>query len=296
MTGASPFNDLSQGYVRKDVAKRIVDDIDAYAVATYDDGNRTHLGASLVGADCTRATWYSWRWMGVVSYSGRMQRLFQRGHLEELRFAEYVVGIGGTCQTVDPETGKQFRVSRLEGHFGGALDAKITLPLRYNCGTFELLGEFKTKGTGSGFNNLREKGIMVTNSQHYDQMSTYGRAYNYELSLYFTVNKNDDDLHAEIVPLSFKRAEEVERKADYIIRAQVPPPRIAQSPTFTKCKQCNFNGVCHFNHKPAVNCRSCQYAYPIADAEWFCAGYARTIPPEVIKVGCAQWTGILSQQ
>lgn len=291
------LRDLSQNYVRKEVAEQIIKDIDDYAVRTYDDGPRTHLGASLIGAPCVRETWYSWRWMGGAKFDGRMQRLFNRGHREEDRFIEYIRGIGGEVWPHDPNTGKQFRVSRVNGHFGGSLDGIVRLPLRYNCGTFLALGEFKTKGAGKDgkgakFDELKEKGIMLTNPQHYDQMSTYGWNYNLELSVYFAVNKNDERLHVELVPLNFKRAAEVEGKAEYIIASQVPPPKIAQVPTFTKCKYCNYKGICHFNEVPDKNCRSCQYAIPVADGQWFCSGWQRILTPEVIRAGCDQWTFI----
>ena len=293
---------LTHSYVRKDVAAQIVADIDAYACATYDEGPRTHLGASLIGADCTRATWYEWRWMGNVRFNGRMLRLFNRGHREEDHFVEYIKGIGGEVYTADPnlplKNGKpqQYKVSRVGGHFGGSLDGIVRLPLRYNCGSHWMLAEFKTKGTGRGFENLKAKGIMLTNGQHYDQMSTYGWNYNLELSLYFTVNKNDDDLHCEIVPLNFKRAAEVEHKATYIIQSQTPPPRIAQSPTFTKCVNCHHRGVCHFGEVPAKNCRSCQYATPVDGAQWYCNGHQTILSPETIKTGCPQWDFIKSAQ
>lgn len=283
--------DLSQSYIRKELAAQIVKDIDAYAVATYDDGDRKHLGASVVGKECTREVWYSWRWFGGKKTSGRMQRLFQRGHLEELRFLEYLTGIGCTVWSHNPETGKQFRVEKLGGHFGGSLDAIIKLPTRYGVTDDVLfLGEFKTKGTGAGFTKLKEQGIMLQNPQHYDQMCTYGANYGYTYAIYFSVNKNDDDLHCEVVPLNAARAAEVEKKAAYIITSQTPPPRIAMTETFWKCKGCDYVGPCHRNEIPAKNCRSCVNAVPtpVGDGQWQCKLYG-VIPPHVIPVGCAVW-------
>ena len=286
--------DITQAYIRKELSSIILADIDMYALRTYNDGFRNHLGASLIGADCVRATWYSWRWMVYPNPSGRMQRLWQRGHLEEHRFIEYLRGIGFEVWEQDPATGKQFRVSRLQGHFGGSLDSILRPPAWYKTGDLLFLGEFKTKGTGGGFNKLKQDGIMLTNPQHYDQMCTYGAAYGYTHSVYFTVNKNDDDMHVEIVPLNHARAAEVESKAAYIIAQQTPPPKLSLADTHFKCKTCDYLAVCHHNALPAKNCRSCQYSRPVEDAAWYCDGHRSVIPADVIATGCPQWTPIPS--
>lgn len=76
------------------IAKRILKEIDAYCVQTYDGGHRTHLGASLIGRSCKRYLWYVFRWAKRQPTDGRKQRLFNRGHREEARFIEWLEGIG----------------------------------------------------------------------------------------------------------------------------------------------------------------------------------------------------------
>lgn len=289
--------DLSEGYFRKDVAHKLGSAIDKFALDKWDDGFRNHLGASLIGQECTRKTYYGFHWMAKPNHSGRMQRLFQRGHLEEFRYVEYLEGIGVKVWALDPATGKQFRVSRIGGHFGGSLDAIISLE---NWGIpGYMLGEFKTKGAGKdgkakSFLELKEKGIMLTNPQHYDQMSTYGWNYTLNYSLYMSTNKNDDDMHIEIVPLNFPRAQEVEQKAAYIIALTEPPPRISLNPAYFTCKGCEFHAVCHGNRVPAKNCRSCNYSRPVEGAAWYCTGHRAIIPDHVIPAGCPQWDFIKS--
>lgn len=285
--------DLSQSYIRKELATVIRDNIDAYAVERYHGGFREHLGASVIGEDCARKVWYGWRWVRDNVPTGRMLRLFNRGHREEARFIEYLRGIGFEVWDRNPDTGEQFRCSRLHGHFGGSLDSILRAPPWYMLSANILfLGEYKTKGTGAGFAKLKEQGIMLTNGQHYDQMCTYGANYGYEYACYFAVNKNDDDLHIEIVKLDRKRAEEVEAKAAYIIGMQTPPPKISMQETHWKCKSCEFVGVCHRGETPVKNCRSCKYSRPIQDAKWHCDGYNVILTDDVIKTGCQHWTSI----
>ena len=76
------------------VAKRIKEDIDGYCAKAYDDGPRWHLGASIIGNPCSRYLWFIFRWALHEKFTGRMQRLFNRGHREEARFIEWLRGIG----------------------------------------------------------------------------------------------------------------------------------------------------------------------------------------------------------
>ena len=75
-----------------------------------DEGFRTHLGASLIGGECSRALWYGFRWATKPKFSGRILRLFNRGHLEEARFISLLLMIGCTVYQQD-EKGNQFRIS-----------------------------------------------------------------------------------------------------------------------------------------------------------------------------------------
>ena len=291
--------DLTVDYFRKDLANTIMRQIDDWCVKTYDDGFRNHLGASVIGAECTRATWYSWRWFAKPKTTGREYRLFQRGHLEEFRYTDYIRGIGAELHTHDtnlpPKANgepQQFRVSKLGGHFGGSLDGIVSYAHIGVPGY--MLAEFKTKGagkdgTGAKFLELKQKGIMLTNPQHYDQMCTYGWAYDLHYASYFSVNKNDDDIHHEIVPLNFDRAAEVEKKAAYILRQRTPPAKLSMVPTHYKCKGCDFREVCHEDRVPLKNCRTCKHSQPIDGGLWYCDGWKGAIPAEVMATGCDQW-------
>lgn len=56
--------------------------------------NRRHLGGSVIGKPCARAIYYGWRWFYIGTHTGRLFRLWNRGHLEEFRFAEYLRAAG----------------------------------------------------------------------------------------------------------------------------------------------------------------------------------------------------------
>jgi hypothetical protein len=64
--------------------------INAELEARAENGNRAHLGGSLIGRKCYRQLWYSFRWANTEKFNGRMLRLFERGHKEEFRFVNYL--------------------------------------------------------------------------------------------------------------------------------------------------------------------------------------------------------------
>lgn len=68
--------------------------IDTFWKENQEDGRRNHLGGSLIGRECNRELWYSFRWATETKHDGRILRLFKRGHKEEFEFVEYLQQLG----------------------------------------------------------------------------------------------------------------------------------------------------------------------------------------------------------
>ena len=284
--------------VAKALAKRILEEIDEYCVRTYDGGHRSHLGASLIGRECKRYLWYVFRWCLHEKTTGRQQRLFNRGHREEARFIEWLEGIGFKVWFENRDEGPnekgefpQYRISDVMGHFGGSLDGIAVLPERYGIAEPVLL-EFKTNGTGAGFNKLADDGMPIAKPEHFAQTSTYGKKYNFRYCVYLNINKNDDSLHIEVVKLNHNLGEQMIMKAEQIIMSQTAPARLSDNPTFHKCGYCHMKEVCHKGAVVEVNCRSCAFARPVENAEWFCEVHNGNIPKDFIAKACASYKAI----
>ena len=284
--------------VAKALAKRILEEIDEYCVRTYDGGHRSHLGASLIGRECKRYLWYVFRWCLHEKTTGRQQRLFNRGHREEARFIEWLEGIGFKVWFENRDEGPnekgefpQYRISDVMGHFGGSLDGIAVLPERYGIAEPVLL-EFKTNGTGAGFNKLADDGMPIAKPEHFAQTSTYGKKYNFRYCVYLNINKNDDSLHVEVVKLNHSLGEQMIMKAEQIILSQTPPARLSDNPTFHKCGYCHMKEVCHKGAVVEVNCRSCAFARPVENAEWFCEVHNGNIPKDFIPKACPSYKAI----
>jgi hypothetical protein len=233
-----------------------------------DDGHRPHLGASLIGGPCERALWLTFHWARSKKFSGRMLRLFETGNLEEARMVGDLRRIGVTVHETDPD-GKQWRVEALGGHFGGSMDgAAVGIPEAPK--TWHVL-EFKTHNEKS-FKDLQTNGVEKSKPQHYAQMMVYMGMTGMDRAFYMAKNKNTDELYTERVefdPVAFAKYMD---RAERVIKANEPPLRVSQDPSWYVCKMCDFAELCHGDAVPEVNCRTCAHSTPETDGDgrWSC--------------------------
>lgn len=268
---------------RKALAAQMKADMDEYAQKAYDDGPRSHLGASEIGHPCSRYLWYKFRWCFQEEFSGRMQRLFNRGHREEERFIEWLRGIGCEVKETDND-GNQFRVVAVANHFGGSCDGMASLS-RYSIAE-PVLVEFKTHSDKS-FQKLKA-GVRTAKPQHWSQMAVYGFGFGIRYAVYISINKNDDDIYIEVLELDHELGRSRVVDAERIIRSQEAPPKLHRDPSMFECKWCPAHRICHQGDAVDQNCRSCKNARPVDNGEWECAKFG-LIPRTFIKTGCESW-------
>lgn len=251
-----------------------------------EEGFRSHMGASGIGRECARVIWYDFHWAAKPKFTGRMTRLFNRGHMEEGRFIAMLLLIG--CQVFQQDAnGNQFRISHAGGHFGGSGDGVIVELPDLLPGT-PALGEFKTHGeksfielAGKAVNTVVNgqevrifeggKGVREAKFEHYVQMQMYMRKMGLAVGLYLAVNKNTDDLYGEIVTLDPILADiYLDRAQQIIFFDNGIPKKLNESPGFFKCKFCDKRGVCHQKAPVEINCRTCQFSIISSDGGWYC--------------------------
>ena len=226
---------------------------------------RKHLGASLLGRECTRFLWLSWRWAFWKRQEGRMIRLFNRGHLEEARWIALIRAAG--FHTVHLENGKQIRISGCGGHYGGSLDGMI-----YGCpevpNEWGLL-EFKTFNKKT-FDKLEKVGVQESKHEHFVQCQQYMAKRGLSYALYGAICKDNDEMHLEILRPDRINAGLYEKRAMEVVTASTAPNRCSASPSYQTCKWCDAYDVCH-NGKPVLKtCRSCAYSTACANGVWYC--------------------------
>ena len=239
---------------------------DAYRGA--DEGHRSHLGASMVGKECGRAIWYGFRWALKPKHSGRILRLFNRGHLEEARFIAMLLSIGVQVFQADAN-GNQYRISDVDGHFGGSGDG-VGIGIPDLPPTEPCLLEFKTHGEKS-FIKLSEDGVRKAKFEHFVQMTLYMGKMKLAYALYGAVNKNTDEVYMEIIPFDPIVYDQYMERARKVIEIRVAPERIrSASPGLFACRFCDYKNICLLDAKPDQNCRTCYHAQPAENGTWVC--------------------------
>jgi hypothetical protein len=246
--------------------------------------SRPHLGASIIGRKCKRAIWYSFRWALPSDHSGRLYRLFQRGHLEEIQFVKDLRDIGVEVHEFDDD-GNQIRFTDCEGHMGGSCDG-MGRKFPEAPKSWAVL-EFKTHGEKS-FNELAAKGVKEAKPEHYVQMNMYMGWSETDRALYLAVNKNTDALHSEWVHFDKQVFEDNVTKAMGIIMSAEPPEKISLDPAWFECKFCDYYTLCHQNKVAKPSCRTCASSTPVAEGQWSCDKFKSVIPLENQYDGCAE--------
>lgn len=271
------------------IPNKTLQSIDRAIEAAQDTSFRLHLGASIIGRSCSRQLWYTFRWFKEERFPARVLRLFERGHDEEPRFEKLLRSIGVTLYTHDAD-GKQFRVTAVSGHFGGDSDG-------FGVGLLEIpkepfVIEFKTHGYKS-FRELKKKGVKKAKWEHYVQTQCYGYLKGVRVMLYCAVNKNDDDLHFELLRIKKEVAEKYITRAEYIIESEEAPPRIATTASWYECKMCLYKDICFGTEKPAVNCRTCKFSKPRRfKAHWSCHKTERLMAERKDFTACEKYKSL----
>lgn len=278
-------------------SQHTVEAIYRYYEVNQETGYRYHLGASLIGTECERSLWLSFRWATKAKFAGRMLRLFETGQLEEARFVANLRSVGIEVYEFEYEPwslenmylpAKQIGVRDAFGHFGGSLDGMaigfVEAPKTWH------VCEFKTHSEKS-FEKLKKDKVKKSKPRHYAQIQVYMHLLGIERAFYMAKNKNTDELYQERVEYDATFAIQLLAKANRVIQAPRPPAKISHDPAWFECRYCDHHDVCHGEAKPERHCRSCMHSTPVEGGTWLCqqahdAGYDGEIPREVQEKGC----------
>jgi hypothetical protein len=259
----------------------------AYEAAAERD-ERTYLGASAMGNECDRALWYQFRWAAEPEqFDGRKLRLFEAGHREEARMVADLIKAGVTVQELDPETGRQWGVVALNGHFRGHMDGQA-------WGFAEApvvphLIEMKTHNEKS-FKDLVAKGVALSKPAHMIQMQIYMHLAWLTRAFYMAHNKNTDELYTERVAYDPVQSAQIMARAERIINSAEPPPKLHENPQSKMafvCGWCPSFGICHGGQSATRrNCRTCLSSTPV-EGGFSCDRFKQINDPELQRKGCS---------
>ena len=276
------------------LGQRIVEQIfagvaaEAPAVSNW----RAHLGCSTIGDECERKAWYTYRWHTRTHHTGRILRLFDRGSREESPLVADIRKSGIEVLDVNPTTKRQwsFRHPDIPA-FGGSMDGIC----RGWFDNDQWIGlEIKT-ASSSKFREFTRHGVRLTSPTYYAQVQSYMHLSQMMKTecpplfacLELVVNKDNDELFAEVIEYNREAAEELEVKARRILDAPRATDlvRISPTPDFWKCKFCDHK-LCHDESIiPARNCRSCKHVNR-TDYTWRCTLKKQRLPLWLARAGC----------
>lgn len=254
--------------------------------AKADRKHRSYLGMSTMGNECDRALWMTFRWAHAPeSLDGRKLRLFETGHREEARMLDDLEMAGIAVHRVDPETGAQWALSALGGHFRGHMDGQGA-GFEEAPKTVHVL-EFKTHNEKS-FKALVKDGVKKAKPGHYAQMQLYMHFSGLSRAFYMAVNKNTDEIHTERIEYDGQAAIVLVARAESIILSEEPPPRLHDDPTAKMawvCSYCPAFNQCHGGQFAPRSCRTCIHSTPV-DGGWNCQHHG-SIDTDTQLKGCS---------
>lgn len=209
---------------------------------------RSYLGASRLGASCERALQYEYADAPIDpgrEISGRLLRIFERGHVNEDCMVGWLRDAGFDLRTRSA-SGEQFGFAALDGRLQGHADGVIVGgPEGF---AYPALWENKCLGSKS-WRELEKNGLAVAKPVYAAQVAIY-QAYLdlYEHPAIFTaVNADTMEIHTELVPFDAALAQRMSDRAVKLIVATEAGellPRSFSDSTHFECRMCAWQDRC----------------------------------------------------
>ena len=248
---------------------------------------RGYIGASSIGSPCDRRIWNQFHWVDKEKMSAKSLKAIADGHHSEGVMAERLRLVDGISLITHQENGEQFGFE--DGHIRGHLDGVIFglehSPEEHvwehkcvNVETFEKLLKLKVKD--------EDRALLEWDEIYFAQAQLYMHYYNIKWH-YLTVctpgSRNETACFTAYNP---DAANHYIERANKIVSADKPPPRISESASWFQCKWCPFTDNCHGEKPPAMNCRTCVHSTSTQQGTWVCELHHKELDKEVQKSGC----------
>lgn len=221
-------------------------------VAERPRDSRNYLGASLIGEPCARKIWYKFNgfpeekspWADIANCAA------DSGHYAEEVTAKRLKAIPGLKLLTHKDDGKQYGFEAFGGKFKGHVDGLIIGLLQapkadhiweHKDKDHKKFADFQNKKQEYGDKNTLKNWDQVYYAQAQVNMHYFNINRHYMTVSYAGGRRYEScrtDYNAEDAAMYVDRA-------DKIISATAPPPRINENPDFFVCKFCPFKEDCH---------------------------------------------------
>jgi hypothetical protein len=254
---------------------------------------RDYVGMSGIGGECERRIWNDWRWVTRAKFNAETLKRFADGHAgEDVQIARLRMVPGVTLLNIDPDTGRQFGFTDLDGHFRGHMDGAIIgllqAPKTWHVYEHKQVGEKKQAKLAKLKAEKGEKQALAEwDSTYYGQAILYMH-YSGMTRHYLTCStpggRSTISVRTDENPEGAMRLIERARR---IIGSAQPPARISTDPAWYVCRFCDHASACHGEAMPERHCRSCLHSTPVDGGSWHCARHDWTLTQDQQRVGCA---------
>lgn len=242
---------------------------------------RNYLGMSEIGEDCWRMLWYRFRNVLEETLTLKNILVIEDGHAQEKVTASRLKLVPGLkLETIDPETGEQFEVKLIGGHFAGHCDGKIIgileSPKTLHIWENKAVNEKKFEALKKLILSEGEKqALKLWDETYYAQAIIYMKAFKLTRHYLTVASPGGRDYTSCRTEANNKDAVSLIAKAETIIKADRPPQRLSENRSFYKCGWCRMKEICFDNKVPFSGCRVCAFSEPIVDdktgnASWKC--------------------------
>lgn len=209
---------------------------------------RTYIGASMIGGSCIRNVQYEF--MGVPrddEFTGRILRIFQRGHWVEAFMRRYFQLAGFDLRETRPD-GRPLRFKDPAANFSGGADGCFhsgpAIPgVGYPC-------LWECKGLkASAWKELGKNGLRSSKPTYYGQVSVYQAAFGLtdHSAIFTAVNMDTMEPRHLLIPFDPQNAQEMIDRAVLVYRATEAGdvlPRPYKDDTSFVCRLCDRKGHC----------------------------------------------------
>jgi len=248
------------------------------------------LGSSTIGHPCVRYVYLDWRAHArAPQVDGRVQAIFDTGHLLEARTLDDLGRAGLEVWAVDAKIGKQFEWLDETGHFVCKPDG-VVKGLPWDPKTPHSL-EIKSHNLKNFGAIAKEQSLAKANQGHYVQCQSGMWLSGLGKCLYVARCKNDERYYFETVVRNDKAIAWIADRVGSLYRTEVTPAGISADASAFLCTAyggCDQRGPC-LGGQPLKNCRTCQKCEPGPEGSWLCGLWEKSLTWDEQRAACEEY-------
>jgi hypothetical protein len=239
-----------------------------------EDKPRQYLGCSVLGHDCSRKLWLTFRATKSEAIEAKGWAAIDDGHRGEDIIVERINAVEGVTLHPANADGSQFAVTacggHVRGHMDGAVIGLLQAPKTWHVFEAKVCNETKFKKLKQLRDKNEKEALESWDNIYYVQAQLYMGLTG--MTRHWLVCATPGVRDWTSVRTEFNQANfnAIIEHAEHIIAANEPPPKISNDPSFYQCKWCDFSKYCHGNKVPPPNCRNCAHSTPTSDGKWKC--------------------------